>query len=172
QRQRVRCSASPTSPCYVRASRRSPGAQPLRERANLLGGLREFRAETSGLPDLKLVAEAGEGDLVLDASVSLERFGENRPALAVDLQHFARAVKRRRKLLALLRIGRKARDQRLDLPEQRIAAGVEGGPVERRLAVEARGAGARAGAALGRPRGWTPGLWIGGAGCSGTQSGP
>src|SRR5262249_16083737 len=75
--------------------------------------------------------------------VSLERFGEDRPALAVDLQHLARAVKRRRKLLALLRIGRKARDQRLDLLEQRIAAGVERGPVERRIAIEALEAVAR-----------------------------
>src|SRR5262249_42822583 len=97
------------------------------ERANLLGGLREFRAEASRLPDLKLVAETGESDLVLDAGVTLERFGEDRPALAVDLQHLARAVKRRRKLLALLRIGRKARDQRLDLLEQGIATGVRRG---------------------------------------------
>src|SRR5262249_56055696 len=137
QRQRVRCRGSPSFPCSVRAFRRYPGAQLLRERANLLGGLREFRAEASRLPDLKLVADTGEGDLVLDAGVSLERFGEDRPALAVDLQHLARAVKRRRKLLALLRIGRKARDQRLDLLEQRIAAGVQRGPVERRIAIEA-----------------------------------
>ena len=45
--------------------RRSPGAQLLLERAHLLGGLREFRAEAFRLPDLKLVAEADEGDLVL-----------------------------------------------------------------------------------------------------------
>src|SRR5262249_61037361 len=74
QRQRVRCRGSPSFPCSVRAFRRYPGAQLLRERANLLGGLREFRAETSGLPDLKLVAEAGEGHLVLDPAVILDPF--------------------------------------------------------------------------------------------------
>ncbi len=62
---------------------------------------------------------------------------EDRPALAVDLQHFAGAVERRRELFALLRIGRKARDQRLDFPEQRVAAGIERGAVERRIAIEA-----------------------------------
>ena len=95
-----------------------------------------FRAEAGRLPDLKLVAQTGTGDLVLDAGVTLERLGENRPALAVDLEHFARAVKRRRKLLALLRIGRKARDQSLDFPEQRVAAGIERRTVESRIAIE------------------------------------
>src|SRR5262245_54536769 len=99
----------------MRTFRRYPGAQLLLQRANLLGGLREFRAEASGLPDLKLVAKAGEGDLVLDAGMALQRLGEDRPALAVDLQHLARAVERSRELLALLRVRRVARDQRLDL---------------------------------------------------------
>src|SRR5262245_66614139 len=89
----------------MRTFRRYPGAQLLLQRANFLGGLREFRAEASGLPDLKLVAEAGEGDLVLDAGMALERIGEDRPPLAVDLQHLAGAVERRRELLGLLRIG-------------------------------------------------------------------
>src|SRR5262249_57282997 len=84
KRQRVRCRGSPSFPCSVRAFRRYPGAQLLRERANLLGGLREFRAEASGLPDLKFVAEAGKRDLVLDAGVSLERVGEDRPALPLS----------------------------------------------------------------------------------------
>src|SRR5262249_24715223 len=92
---------------------------------------------------LKFVAEAGKGHLVLDAGVTLERFGENRPALAIDLQHFARAVERRRKLLAFLRIRRKARDQRLDFLEQRIAASIGPGRVERGMAIEALEAAAR-----------------------------
>src|SRR5262249_37961395 len=117
--------------------RRYPGAQLPLERANLLGGLREFRAKASRLPDLKLVSEAGTRDLVLDAGVSFERLGEDRPALAVDLQHPARAVERGRKLLALFGIGWKARDQRLDFPEQRIAARVERGTIECRIAIEA-----------------------------------
>ena len=83
------------------------------------------------------MTEAGTGDLVLDAGVSFERLGEDRSPLAVDLQDLARAVKRRRELLALFGIGWKARDQRLDLPEQRIAARVERGAVERRIAIEA-----------------------------------
>src|SRR5262249_39935838 len=124
-------------PCSVRAFRRSPGAELLLERADLLGGLREFRAEAPGLPDLKLVAEAGTGDLVLDAGVRLQRLGQDRPALAVALQPLARAVKRRRKLLALLRVRRNACDQRLDFPQQRIPSRVERGPVERRITIEA-----------------------------------
>src|ERR1700704_5885395 len=101
----------------MRTFRRSPGAQLLFERADLLGGLREFRAKAPRLPDLKLVAQADKGDLVLDAGVSFQRFGEDRPPLAVDLQHLARAIEGRRKLFALLRIGGKARDQRLDFLE-------------------------------------------------------
>ena len=49
---------------------------------------------------------------------------------------FAGAVERRRELLALLRIGRKARDQRLDLGKQRIAAGIECRGIERGIAVQ------------------------------------
>src|SRR5262245_44675105 len=131
------CRCSPSFPCSVRTFRRYPGAQLLLQRADLLGGLRELRAETTRLPDLKLVTEAGEGDLVLDVGMGLQRLGEDRPPLAIDLQHLARAVERRRELLALLRIGRKARDQRLDLLEQRVAAGIERRTVERRVAVEA-----------------------------------
>src|SRR5262249_20414774 len=124
-------------PCSVRTFRRHPGAQLLLQRANLLGGLREFRAEASGLPDLKLVAETGEGDLVLDAGVALERIGEDRPPLAVDLQHLARAIERRRKLLALVRVRRETRNQRLDLLEQRVASGIQGRTIEGGITIEA-----------------------------------
>src|SRR5262249_60403103 len=103
----------------------------------LLRGLREFRAEASGLPDLKLVAETGEGDLVLDTGMVLERFRKRRSPLAVDLQDFAGAVERRGELLARLRVRRVTADQRLDFPQQRVAAGIERGPVERRIAIEA-----------------------------------
>ena len=89
----------------MRTFRRSPGAQLLLERADLLGGLREFRAKATRLPDLKFVAQADKGDLVLDAGVRFQRFGEDRPPLAVDFQHLARPVECGRKLLALLRIG-------------------------------------------------------------------
>src|SRR5262249_32984694 len=137
QRQRPRCRSSPSFPCSVRAVRRYPGTQLPLERANLFGGLREFHAKTTRLPDLKLVTEAGTGDLVLDANVSFERLGEDRSPLAVDLQNLARAVKRRRELLALFGIGWKARDQRLHRPEKSIAARVERGAVERRKEREA-----------------------------------
>src|SRR4029077_9824893 len=95
------------------------------------------RAKASRVPDLKLVAEAGTGDLVPDAGVSFERLREGRPALAVDLQYLARAVERGRELLAPLRIRWKACDQRLDFSEQRIAARVERRAVEGRIAIEA-----------------------------------
>src|SRR5262249_37541465 len=116
---------------------RYPGAQLLLQGANLLGGLREFRAKAPRLPDLKLVTDAGESDLVLDAGMALQRLGEDGPPLAVGLQHFAAPLTRRRELLALLRIRWKASDQRLDFLEQCIAASVERRPVERRIAVEA-----------------------------------
>ena len=64
------CRGPPSFPCSVRIVRRHPGAQLLLQRADLLGGLREFRAKASGLPDLKLVAEPGKGDFVADAGMS------------------------------------------------------------------------------------------------------
>ena len=45
--------------------RRSPGAELLLERADLLGGLRELRAKAVRFPDLELVAQGDKGDLVL-----------------------------------------------------------------------------------------------------------
>src|ERR1700741_2394384 len=61
QRQRKpRRRCPPSSPCSVRILRRYPGAQLLLERANPLGGLREFGAEALGLPDLKLVTNTGK----------------------------------------------------------------------------------------------------------------
>src|SRR5262249_19947537 len=68
--------------------------------------------------------------------VVLQRLGDDRPALAVDLEDFACAVERRGELFALLRIGRKPRDQALDLFEQRIAASIQRRPIECRIAVE------------------------------------
>src|SRR5262249_1216531 len=101
-RQLNRCRCPPSFPCSVRTLRRYPGAKLLLERADLLGGLREFRAEAAGLPDLKLVAEAGERDRVRDSRMRLQRLGQGHPALAVDLQDLAGAVERRCKLFALL----------------------------------------------------------------------
>ena len=45
----------------MRLRRRHPGAQLLLEGADLLGGLREFRAKAAGLPDSKFVTETDEG---------------------------------------------------------------------------------------------------------------
>src|SRR5262249_30613973 len=56
--------------------------------------------------------------------------------LAVDLQDFACAVECSGELLAFLGVGRKTRDQRLDLLEQCIAPGVERRSIERRIAVK------------------------------------
>ena len=91
----------------------------------------------SGSQNLKLVTKTGEGDRIADAGMGLQGFGEHHPALAVDLQHLAGAVERGAELLAFLRIGRKQPDQRLDVRQQRIAAGIERRPVERPIAVEA-----------------------------------
>src|SRR6185369_2101379 len=93
-------------------------------------------AKAFRLPDLEFVAKADKGDLVLDAGVALQRLGEDRPPLAVDLQHLARAIECRRKLFAFLRVGRETPDQRLDFLQQRVAAGIERRPVQRRVAIE------------------------------------
>ena len=96
QRQQVAAAARHHSraPCASSAATREPSC--FLQRADLLGGLRELRAEASGLPDLKLVAEADEGDRVRDAGMRLQRVGEDHPALAVDLERLARAVERER----------------------------------------------------------------------------
>ena len=69
--------------------------------------------------------------------MQLEVFGEDRPAFCIELEHFARAIERRRKLLPLLGIGRKPRNKRFDLFEERIAARIEGSPVEGRITIKA-----------------------------------
>src|SRR5438132_14094306 len=97
------CCRGPSSfPCSERVFRRHPRAQLLLERAHLPGGLRELRAEAFGLPDLKLVAEAREGDGLRDARMLLERFRQDHPALAVDLERLAGPVERGREILALV----------------------------------------------------------------------
>ena len=62
-----RCRCPSSFPCSMRLRRRHPGAQLLLEGADLLGGLREFRAKAAGLPDSKFVAETNEGRRVGDS---------------------------------------------------------------------------------------------------------
>src|SRR3974390_3712200 len=114
----------------MRGLRRHAGTELPLERADFLGGLRKLRAETSRLPDLKLVAKPGEGGLVGDGGMLLEGFGKDLPALAIDLEHFAGPEKRRRKLLALLRVRRILRYQVLDLLEQSIATRIQRWAIE------------------------------------------
>src|SRR5262249_41111116 len=117
--------------------RRYPGAQLLFERANLLGGLREFGAKAVGLPDLKLVAETREGHGVGNSGMRLERLAQRHPALGVELEHLARAVERGRELLAFVRIRCKARDQGFDLRQKRVTTSIERWPAKRRITVDA-----------------------------------
>ena len=114
----------------MRGLRRHAGAELPLERADFLGGLRKLRAETSRLPDLKLVAKAGERDGIRNSGMGLQGIREDHPPFPVDLQDFAGAVERRRKLLALLRVRRILRYQALDLLEQRIAACVQRWAIE------------------------------------------
>ena len=79
----------------------------------------------------------------------LQRVREDHASLAVDLQRLARAVERERESVPLVRIGREALDQRLDLGEQRIAPGVHRRLVQRRIAIESVEAVARQHRAVG-----------------------
>ena len=115
---------------------RAPAPQDLPQLANLRPCLRQVRRESVRLPDLELVPEPDEGDRVGDAGMALQALGEDRPALRIDLEDLARAVERRREPVALLRIGREAQEESLDLRHQRVAAGVERRRVERRMDVE------------------------------------
>ncbi len=80
------------APCGPSAATREPSC--FLQRADLLGGLREFRAKAAGLPDLKFVTETGERDRVRDPGMRLQRLREDHPALAVDLEHFAGRIER------------------------------------------------------------------------------
>src|SRR6516162_4411485 len=95
-----------------------------------------MRAKALRFPDLKFVPEPDEGHRVLDAGVGFQFVAQNDPAFAVDLQGLARAVERDQKFFALVRVGRIAPDQALDVREQRIAAGIDRRLVERWIAVE------------------------------------
>ena len=128
-------------------------------------------AKAAGLPDLKFVTETDERHRVGDPRMGFEGLGELNAALAVDLQRLAGAIERQRKLLALIRIRRKARDQRLDLRQQRIAAGIERRPVERRIAIEAVEAVARQHRAERAPAPRRD-PWRRDGACNGTQTGP
>ncbi len=103
----------------MRFCRRHPGAQLLLESADLLGGLREFRAKAAGLPDSKFVAETDEGRRVGDPGMRLERVGEHHAALAVDLQRLARC---RRARARTARAGRNRARSRRSAPRSPRAA--------------------------------------------------
>ena len=107
------------------------------EGTDFRGGLRELAAKAAGLPDLEFVAETHKRHRIGNRRMGFQCLGELNTALAVDLQRLAGAVERQRKLLALVRIGRKTRDQPFDLRQQRIAAGVERRPVGGRIAIKA-----------------------------------
>ena len=87
-----------------------------------------MRAEALRLPDLKLVSEPDEGHRARNVRVRLQGLGENDAAFRIDRKRLALAKERGRQFLALLRIGRIALDQRFDLREQRLAAGVQRRP--------------------------------------------
>src|SRR5262249_17847138 len=80
-------------PCPL-VQHRTLGAEALRQGTHRRGGLREMRAETLRLPDLKLVTEPDERDCVGYPGMGLQLVGQHHPALAVDLDGFAAAVER------------------------------------------------------------------------------
>ena len=86
---------------------------------------------------LKFVSETDEDDCLHDSRMRFVRLAQDDTALAVDLERFAGAIERKRELLALIGIRRVVADQRLDLGQQRIAAGVDRRPIQRRMAVQA-----------------------------------
>src|SRR6185312_14646155 len=95
-----------------------------------------MRLEPLRLPNLKLVPEPDEARGVLDPRMRLEILGQNDAPFRIRLQRFAPPIERRGELLALFGVRRIALDQRFDFRQERIAARVERGPVERRMTIK------------------------------------
>src|SRR3990170_5594752 len=93
--------------------------------------------ETLRLPHLEFLAEADKGDVRGDAGVLAQAFGENGASVLIDGKNLARTEQRSRELIFLIRIRCEILDQRVDLVDQSLAAGVERRRIERRIAVDA-----------------------------------
>src|SRR5262245_24461425 len=92
------------------------------------------------LPHLKFLAETDESDVGGDACVLAQAFGENGASVLVDREDLARAEQSGSELILLVGIRGEVLDERVDLVDQALAAGVERRGIEGGVAVDAIGA--------------------------------
>src|SRR5262245_41954405 len=89
------------------------------------------------LPHLEFLAEPDEGDVGRDACVLAQAFGKNCTSVLVDREDLARAEQSGGELVFLVGIRGEVLDERVDLVDQALAAGVERRRIEGGVAVGA-----------------------------------
>ena len=93
--------------------------------------------EALRLPHLKFFAKTDEGDVAGDAGVLAQALRKDRASILVNAEDFAGAEQRGGELVLLVGIRSEVFDQRMNLVDKTLAAGVECGRVERRITVDA-----------------------------------
>ena len=93
--------------------------------------------ETLRLPHLEFLAEADEGNVGGDAGVLAQALRQDGAPVLIDGKDFAGAEQSGGEMVALVGIRRQVLDERVDLDDQALAAGVERGRIERGIAVDA-----------------------------------
>ena len=96
-----------------------------------------MRFEPLRFPKLKFFAQSHEGDVSGDAGVFAQAFRKNGASVLIDGQNLARAEESCRELVLLVGIRREVLDERVDLVDEALSAGVERGRIERGIAVDA-----------------------------------
>ena len=92
--------------------------------------------EARRLPDLELVPLPDERRLVPQSERRLQPLVERHPPFRIHAQDLARSQQRGREGVAVRRIGRHGREQRVDFHEQPVASAIERRRVERRIGVD------------------------------------
>src|SRR6185312_8142459 len=90
-----------------------------------------MRMETARFPNLKLLPLSDETHFRSYSCEFLDAFRENDTTVRIDFQDLARPEQSHREGTALLRIGRVQRQKLIDLPQQRIAAALDCGRIQR-----------------------------------------
>ena len=93
--------------------------------------------KTFWLPHLEFLAEPDEGDVGGDACVFAQALGKNCASVLIDREDLARAELSGGVLVLLVGVRGEVLDERVDLVDQALAAGVERRRIERGVAVDA-----------------------------------
>src|SRR4029079_9873290 len=93
--------------------------------------------ETLRLPKLEFFAEPDKGDVRGDAGVLAQTLRQNGASILVAGQDRAGADQGRGELVLLVRIRCEVLDQRVDLVDEPLTAGIERRRIERGIAVDA-----------------------------------